>query len=268
MIQIGCIKHTLNRIMKTSHQKDDSKHQGALFQSASGVRVSFWKHFLAQTSLTENPNPTRRVHPNLGEVFSTEFGPTKNAKVEHSSSETKWSKPTMDGLLSRIFILNYSGGNSKWNGTTPKRKDGPCVGMTKNLATVQNPRLVEVQLHHLSLWIHQRDSSVFVKDTRLAPKRSCTFWNEPHFNYSLVSLVAKLSLWMLQLLELQTEILRLQQDQQWHPSARHVMVARGWARGSCGWMTGSVEIACFFPFELDPTLVHSLVYYSFSRFSK
>lgn len=49
---------------------------------------------------------------------------------------------------------------------------------------------------------------------------------------------------MFQLLELLTEILRLQQDLQWHPSARHVM-ATSWARGSCGWMTGSVEIACF-----------------------
>lgn len=59
---------------------------------------------------------------------------------------------------------------------------------------------------------------------------------------------------MLQLLELLTETLRLQQqDLQWHPSARHVM-ATSWARGSCGWMS------VFFSLELDPTLVHSLVY--------
>ena len=102
----------------------------------------FGKHFLAQTSLTEKPEPaTRRVHPNLDQ---------QRCRGWTQLHLKKWSKPTMDCLLSRIFFLNDLGGNSKSNAKPPHRKDGQCSNVLgwQKLATVQNPRLVEVQLHH------------------------------------------------------------------------------------------------------------------------
>jgi len=85
MIQISCIKHTLKGIM-FSHQKDDQNTKALCFNQHPEYEFLFESIFWLKHLSLKNPNPTRRVHPNLGEVFSTEFGPTKNAKVEHSST--------------------------------------------------------------------------------------------------------------------------------------------------------------------------------------
>lgn len=80
----------------------------------SGSNISHWK--------------TRRP-PRVG---FTQIWTNKNAKVEHSSTLEKWSKPTMDCLLSRIFFSTIWEAILSEMLTSPTGKMGHVLGWPKN----------------------------------------------------------------------------------------------------------------------------------------
>lgn len=116
--------------------KRRSKHQGALFQSASGVRVSFWKHFLAQTSLTEKPEPDASGSPKFGWSFFDRIWTNKKCQGWTQLHLNKMVQTHHGWPPLKDFFLNDLGGNSKWNATPPTEKKGNVLWWPK-LATVQ-----------------------------------------------------------------------------------------------------------------------------------